>query len=639
MSWVNRRVVGGDRVTEEAQETQAVEESPEARLVTAYEKIRRREFELITDLLELLPKIDALGEDRVAQVRDALFHADHPFLMVFIGPFSSGKSMLINALLGETDLLPVGPVPTTDRISILRWGEDTQRMDSGGEVDTVFYPSPLLKKVSFVDTPGLESIFKDHEEITRGFLHRSDVVMLVMLATQAMTQRNLEFLQKLREYGKKVIILINQADLLSADESEQVRQYVTEQSQDRLKIKPEVWLVSAKTGLSANEGGQRNEELWEESGISQIVSYVNQQLSDVERLRQKLQTPLQIIQNAHGVALEAVKANQSVLDQYQGITDNVQQQLEAYKREQDRIVREVNEAINAKFGSAAQRGGMAIRDIFQFSRGLGSVRRGLMDLIGLSRLFRRGDAQSRTRLAFERHNVYEPIGQLPETVDKLGPRLEGKDLQDVDDLVKYAQKEIDALPPTIRGKVIGNIQAPSRYDRVALQEVRPELEKIEAEARQIEVDRLDQSLRNVMFTVAVWELLVILCLVLIVVGGTLDFSEPIAFGVLVAILALGLIGLLALPIVGRVLQSGHINRMMRLQNQYIQTLTKAADKQIENGMTMRRDVVAPLTRLVETQTQIQTEQMNKLQAVDQEMVAIEGELAKMGKKNWFGLRG
>jgi GTPase Era involved in 16S rRNA processing len=626
-------------VTEEAQETQEVDERPETRLVNAYEQIRRRQYELITDLLELLPKIDTLGEDRVAQVRDALFHADHPFLMVFIGPFGSGKSMLINALLGESDLLPVGPVPTTDRISILRWGEDIQRMESGGEVDTVFYPSPLLKKVSFVDTPGLESVFQKHEEITRRFLHRSDVVMLVMLSTQAMTQRNVEYLQKLREYGKKVIILVNQADLLTAEEAETVRQYVTEQSQDRLKIKPEVWLVSAKTALTAGEGEERNEELWQESGLHQIITYVDEQLSDVERLRQKLQTPLQIIQNTHGVALEAVKANQAVLDQYQGITDNVQQQLEAYKREQDRIVREVNEAISAKFGAAAQRGGMAIRDIFQFSRGIGSVRRGLVDLIGLSRLFRRGEPESRTRLAFERHNVYEPIGQLPEIVDKLGPRLEGKDLQDIDDLVKYAQKEINALPPTIRGKIIGDIQPPARYDRGALQEVRPELEAIEAEARQIEVDRLDQNLRNVMFSLAVWELLVILSLVLIVLGGTLDFSEPTSFGVLVLILAFGMLGLLALPVVGRVLQSGHINRMLKLQNRYIQELTKAADKQIENGMILRRNVVSPLTRLVETQTQIQTEQMNKLQAVEQEMVAIEGELAKLGKKNWFGLRG
>jgi small GTP-binding protein len=208
------------------------DENQETGLAAKYESIRRREYDLISDLLELLPRIDALDEERVSQVRDALFHADHPFLLVFVGPFSSGKSSLINALLGDDDLLAIGPTPTTDRISILRYGDDAHRMESGGEVDTVFYPSPLLQKVSFVDTPGLESIFQKHEETTRKFLHRSDVVLLVMLATQAMTSRNVDYLQQLKDYGKKVIILINQSDLLTDEEQETVRKYVVEQSQD-----------------------------------------------------------------------------------------------------------------------------------------------------------------------------------------------------------------------------------------------------------------------------------------------------------------------------------------------------------------------------------------------------------------------
>lgn len=178
-------------------------ENPSTKLATDYEVVRRREYELITKLLEVLPKVDNLDTARLGQVRDAMFHADHPYLMVFVGPFSSGKSSIINALLGAEELLPIGPIPTTDRISILRWGEDPQRMSSGSEADTVFYPSPLLHKVSFVDTPGLESVFQKHEETTRKFLHRADVVLMVMLATQAMTARNLEYLQTLKEYGKK----------------------------------------------------------------------------------------------------------------------------------------------------------------------------------------------------------------------------------------------------------------------------------------------------------------------------------------------------------------------------------------------------------------------------------------------------
>ena len=77
------------------------------RLIDDFEVIRLREHKLITDLLAFLPKIDNLGDERVSQARDALFHADHPFLMVFVGPFSSGKSSIINALVGDDDLLRV----------------------------------------------------------------------------------------------------------------------------------------------------------------------------------------------------------------------------------------------------------------------------------------------------------------------------------------------------------------------------------------------------------------------------------------------------------------------------------------------------------------------------------------------------
>jgi len=176
----------------------------DTKLATEYEAIRRREYELITGLLDVLPKVDNLGDDRLGQMRDALFHADHPFLIVLVGPFNSGKSSIINALLGEPDLLTIGPVPTTDKITILRWGEQTQRLSGGNGADTLLYPAPLLQKVSLVDTPGLESIFQKHEQITRQFLHNADVVLVVMLATQAMTASNLEYIQQLKEYGKNL---------------------------------------------------------------------------------------------------------------------------------------------------------------------------------------------------------------------------------------------------------------------------------------------------------------------------------------------------------------------------------------------------------------------------------------------------
>ncbi len=613
----------------------------ETKLATDYEALRRREYELITGMLDVLPKVDNLGSERMEQLRDALFHADHPFLIVLVGPFNSGKSSILNALLGETDLLPIGPVPTTDKITILRYGEQVQRLSAGAEADTLLYPHPLLQKVSFVDTPGLESVFQKHEEITRKFLHRSDVVLMTMLATQAMTSRNLEYLQTLKDYGKKVILVINQADLLSAEEAETVRQYVTEQSQSRLGFKPDVWLVSARQGMAARQSGELDKVAWKASGLSRIEEYVDDQLHDVARLRQKLQTPLQIAKNVNQTALTTVRTNQAALDQYQGIATNIEQQLAAQKRDQEKNVREINAEIGDQFGIAATRGAEAIQGLFRFNNALRSIWGGILALVGLSGLIRAGG--SRIAIAFEQHKAFEPIGKLRETADKLAPRLEGKDIQDIDDLVKYARKEIEALPPAIGTKVIGQVQAPLKYDRKVLQELRPALEAIEDEARQVETNRLEDVLRNSMLYLAAFELLLVIFGIALLSGGGGFLFPPDQRSnvilVVVFLVGLGVLALLYMPLRGRLLESAYTNRMLKLQTRYIDAISKAADQQIEYGMRLRRDAIAPLTRLIEAQTQVHADQLGKLQAAEHEMTGIETALTSLGKKGFLGLKG
>ena len=610
-------------------------ETTNSKLATDYEAIRRREYELITGLLEVIPRIDGLEEAQVAQMRDALFHADHPYMMVFIGPFSAGKSSLIDALLGEHDLLPIGPTPTTDRISILRWGEEPSRNRSG-EVDTVFYPSPLLQKVSFVDTPGLESVFQRHEEITRRFLHRSDTVLLVMLATQAMTARNVDYLRLLKDYGKNVILVINQVDLLTPEEIETVKEYVLDQSKVHLGFKPEIWLMSAKQAMEARlPDGTLDAELWQASGLAQIEQYVDSQLSDRERLKQKLQTPLQIVQNVHQSALHHVRGDQTALDHYQNITQNIDQQLTVFKREQDKIVKAVDEEISDKFGEATQRGSEAITEMFGLSRAFGSVARGLLELIGLARLLRR---RSYTRTEFERHKAFEPLRELTAVSDKLAPRIEGRDVQDIDDLVKYARREVDALPSTIKSKVIGSIQAPVRYDRTPLQSVRAELETIQDEAQKVETEKLERSLRNTLLYMAAYELIILVIFIFTLIAIPPGQENSPFWLVLVVLLGFALGGLVFLPIRGRMLENAYSERLLQLQARYIQTLNEAADKQIAYGMQLRREAIAPLTRLIEAQTEMHTDQLKRLQAAGQEISKIEGDLAAIGRTSVLGVK-
>ena len=187
----------------------------------------------------------------------------------------------------------------------------------------------------------------------------------------------------------------------------------------------------------------------------------------------------------------------------------------------------------------------------------------------MSRIFRRG--ASYTNVAFEQHKAFEPVRELPAVADKLPPRLEGKDIQDIDDLVKYARREIERAAIVISGKVIGNVQAPIKYDRSNLQDVRPTLEAIEDEARQDETGRLEQILRNSMLYLAVFELLLIIfgIVALAAHNSPLTIQESL---LLLVLIGLGLLALLYMPLRGRILQTGFTNRILKLRGRYIEAL-------------------------------------------------------------------
>lgn len=56
--------------------------------------------------------------DELPLLRDSITNLDDVFLVVVVGEFNSGKSTVINALLGEK-FLADGILPTTNEISVL----------------------------------------------------------------------------------------------------------------------------------------------------------------------------------------------------------------------------------------------------------------------------------------------------------------------------------------------------------------------------------------------------------------------------------------------------------------------------------------------------------------------------------------
>lgn len=604
-------------------------ERTSTKLLSLYEAIRRQEHDQITELLDTLGRVDGLPENEMEQVRDALFHTNHPFLMVMVGPFGSGKSSIINALLGE-EVMEVGPIPTTDHIVILRHGPDVQRTRSG-DVETIFHPSSMLENLSLVDTPGLESVFRTHDQVTRRFLHRADVVILVMIATQVLTASNLEYLQELKTYGKRVIVVVNQMDVLEPEERDQVRDFVREQARLQLGVEPQIWLISSRQAMAAQQETPRDEILWDESGFADIEEYIKETLGDVERFRQKLETPVQICQNVAKTAMVLVQEQQSALDDHRKTTENIEAQIVQAKREQNRNAEEALKTIETHWNEAIERGSDAIRDLFQFSRGISLFFGGLSELIGLSRIFRRFRRQTRTENIFEQHKVQDTLQQIPRAVEKLGPRLEGRDLQDIDDLVDYTRQAVKELPPSLSDKVIGKIQTPLRYERSFLRDVRNPLEDMQREAERFETARLERTLRNTLIILALWEVMTIILVTVVAISAFSNATPEV--GSILLVFGVGILfiilGLALVPLRGWFLSKAYERRLSTLRDEYLTTLRRAGDELIAHGIQLRRDATAPFTRLIESQTELLEELRTDLSGHQQVLTRIQGGLADL----------
>ena len=63
-------------------------------------------------------------------------------------------------------------------------------------------------------TDGGNAIIRQHEQLTQDFVPRSDLVIFITSADRPFTESERTFMQRIREWGKKVVILLNKTDLL-----------------------------------------------------------------------------------------------------------------------------------------------------------------------------------------------------------------------------------------------------------------------------------------------------------------------------------------------------------------------------------------------------------------------------------------
>ena len=299
--------------------------------------------------LALLERERALLDEAVAFLRsgapeleeiDLLVEArrglEELFLLVIVGEFNAGKSSVINAVLGER-FLKEGILPTTNEITVLKYGDTNETKQSTDGFYTQTVPAELLKEVNIVDTPGTNVILERQQRLTEEFVPRADLVLFVLSADRPMTESEVKFLTYIKRWGKKVVFVVNKCDRLeNREEVDEVAAFVADNAERLLGVADAaVMPVSAKAALAAKRTGGSLQD----TGFVELEDYVLSFLGGGggkggsrggEGMRLKLNTPLQVSELLFAAAEEILAAERKAAAAEVAAATGVGDAMEAY---------------------------------------------------------------------------------------------------------------------------------------------------------------------------------------------------------------------------------------------------------------------------------------------------------------------
>lgn len=300
-------------------------------------KLLQQERSLVNELQTNLVQFAEIDPTHVTTLRQVMTALDELFLLVIVGEFNAGKSATINALL-RAPVLQEGVIPTTHAITMLRYGEQEEQKMGAQRVADVRYPADFLQDITIVDTPGVNAVLREHEQLTEEFIPRSDLVLFIASADRPFTESERAFLERMRTWGKKVIIVVNKIDLLrTPQEVQEVLGFVRDNCKHLLGFEPEIFPVSAHYAQQAQQkAGPDAIRLWQQSGFGPLEHYLFETLDEAERIRLKLSTPLGVMKRLLKETRAVVEQRASLLEEDARTIQTIETQLQLYREDMER---------------------------------------------------------------------------------------------------------------------------------------------------------------------------------------------------------------------------------------------------------------------------------------------------------------
>jgi small GTP-binding protein len=562
----------------------------------AEDELVREERRILARLRTALARFDAAPEHQQALDR-SIEQLDELFLLVIVGEFNSGKSAFINALVGSK-VAPEGVTPTTAQINVLQYGDTMDRRVREANLHVITAPAEILREIHIVDTPGTNAIIREHEAITAEFVPRSDLVLFVTSADRPFTETERAFLEQVRGWGKKVVVVINKIDILEGERQvEEVRSFVADNARALLGFNPEIFPVSARFALRAKQG---DPAVWAASRFEALERYIRETLDSPGRVQLKLLNPLGV-----GAALTdrhaaSVRERAALLREDFATLDEVDRQLGLYQSDLMRDFEFRISDIDRILLEMEKRG----HEFFDEHMRIGRV----MDLLNRSRM----------QQGFEQQVVADTPQQIERKVGELVDWLVDADLRQWQDVTKHLAQRRRQYEDRIVGE---SDSARFHYDRTRLiDSVGREAQKvIDTYDRRKEARELADSARNAVATAAAVSAGAIGLGAIVTIAATTAAAD--VTGIIMASVVAA-IGFFILPAKREKAKEEMRRKIGAVREKLSVALKDQFAKEIGKSGERIRESIAPYSRFIRAEGE-------KLRTTEQELREIGAELASL----------
>jgi small GTP-binding protein len=565
-------------------------------LTDKQENLLKDERTLLNDLRVALVQFEATPEDQET-LAQSIQQLDDLFLLVIVGEFNAGKSAFINALLGQ-NVLREGVTPTTTQINILRYGPSAERVVENEHLHVLTAPVGFLEEISIVDTPGTNAIIREHEEITSRFVPRSDLVLFITSVDRPFTESERAFLEDIRDWGKKVVVVLNKIDLLQSEEElAQVQGFVAENARKLFGLEPEIFPVSARLAYRAKQGDQA---LLEESRFQPLESYILDTLDEASRIRLKFLNPLGVGIHLVGKYLEVTESRLSLLKADFAMLEDVDSQLALYKEDLQRDFNFRISDIEKILYELEQRGQEYFDETIRLAR--------VFDLINKSRI----------QQEFEQKVVADVPQRIEHKVNELIDWLVDSDLRQWQAVMEHlAERRREH-----QGRIIGDVGIGSfHYDRERLIEGvgREARRVVETYNREQEAALIAEGVQNSVAAAAALEVSAVGLGTLVTILATTAAAD--VTGILMAS-AIAAIGLFIIPAKRKQAKNEMREKIAAMREQLVRTLRTQFERELERSLQNINEAISPYTRFVRAER-------GKLQEAQTELNRIRDGLGRL----------